>query len=142
MEFKPYRGKGGLNLSIDFTGLAVAVAGLNALPVTMGNGFKTALKDWADEVLARSKALVPVRTGRLRDSGQVMGPEMKDGSWEIHIGYGDRKTVWYAQIIHERLDVRHPKGQAKFLETPINENLKTLDAALTRVIEGALEKVA
>lgn len=141
-DFKPYRGKAVLNLSIDFTGLAAAVAGLNSLPVTMGNGFKTALGSWAQDVLARSKALVPVDTGRLRETGQVMGPEMKDGSWEVHIGYGDRKTAWYAQIVHERLDVRHPRGQAKFLEVPINENLKQLDAALAGAIESALGRIA
>jgi len=139
-DFKPYRGKGGLNLQIDFTGLAAAAAGLDALPVTMGQGFKTALKGWADDVLARSQALVPVNTGRLKSTGQVMGPEMKDGSWEVHIGYGDRKTAWYAQVVHERLDVRHPVGKAKFLEIPLNENLKVLDQALAAVIEAALGK--
>lgn len=140
-DFKPYRGKGGLNLQIDFTGLAAAVAGLDALPVTMGQGFKNALKGWADDVLARSRALVPVNTGRLKSTGQVIGPELKDGSWEVHIGYGDRKSAWYANVVHERLDVRHPRGQAKFLETSINENLKQLDAALVNAIEAGLGKV-
>lgn len=141
-DFKPYRGKGGLNLSIDFEGLAAAQAGLKAFPLAMEQGFKTALRGWAEEVLQRSQQLVPINTGRLRSTGQVNGPEFKNGAWEVHIWYGDRRTAWYAAIVHERLDVRHPRGQAKFLEQPLLEHLKVLDAALARVIEGALEKVA
>ena len=140
-DFKPFRGKGGLNLSMDFEGLAAAQAGLASLPITISQGFKTALRDWAEDVLARSQQLVPVNTGRLKSSGQVIGPEMKDGAWQVHIGYGDRKTAFYAAIVHERLDVRHPRGQAKFLEQPLIEKLKTLDSALAGVIEAALGKV-
>lgn len=142
-NFKNFRGKNGLNLSMEFSGFAEAMAGLNSLPITMGQSFKGVLRDWAEDVLARSQQLVPVgATGNLKASGQVSGPEMKDGALEVHIGYGDRKTAWYAQIVHERLDVRHPQGQAKFLETPINENLKALDHALAGALERALEKVA
>ena len=110
MDFKPFRGKGGLNLEIDFAGLAAAQAGLQSLPITMGQGFKKALRGWAEDVLQRSQALVPERTGRLKDTGQVNGPEMKDGAWQVHIGYGDRRTAFYARVVHERLDVRHPRG--------------------------------
>lgn len=141
-DFKPYRGKGGLNLAMDFTGLAAAQAGLTALPVTMGQGFKTALRSWAEDVLERSQQLVPINTGRLRSTGQVTGPEMKDGAWQVSISYGAGKTAWYAAIVHERLDVKHPRGQAKFLEQPLTEQLKALDAALAAVIESSLAKVA
>lgn len=141
-SFKPYRGKGGLNLSIDLEQLAKAQSGLASMPATIGQGFKTALREFAEDVLARSQALVPVNTGRLKSTGQVNGPELKNGSLEVHIGYGDRRTAFYAAIVHERLDVRHPRGSAKYLEIPLNENLKQLDAALARVVETALGKVA
>jgi hypothetical protein len=141
-SFKNYRGQGGLNLSINLEGLAAAQAGLESVPAKINEGFKMALRGWAEDVLARSQQLVPINTGRLKSTGQVNGPEMKNGVLEVHIGYGDRRSAFYAAIVHERLDVRHPHGQAKFLEIPLNENLKTLDAALTRVIETSLERIA
>src|SRR5262249_51644597 len=35
----------------------------------------------------------------------------------VSVGY----TQWYAIFVHERLDLRHPVGQAKFLEQPARE---------------------
>lgn len=141
-DFKSYRGKGGLNLQIDFPGFAEAISKLNNVPADINLRVGLALLSWGKDVMERSKSLVPVRTGRLRESGQVNLDTNAQNVRTLHLGYGDRKTVWYAQIVHERLDVRHPSGSAKFLEVPINENLKSLDVALAASIESALEKVA
>ena len=141
MDFKPYRGNGGLNLSIDMPGVNQVQAGLTSLPTNMNDFIRPAMDNWANEVLTRAKALVPSRTGRLRDSGQVLPTEMKGGALQVGIGFGDRKKVWYASIVHERMDVRHPTGQAKFLETPLNENLKLLELALAEAIQVALGRV-
>lgn len=62
----------------------------------------------------QSQMLVPVDTGALRNS-----------AYTRHVGRGFDITVWvgytveYAVYVHERLDVHHPIGQAKFLEEPM-----------------------
>ena len=66
-----------------------------------------ASRQGAEALLAASRENVPVDTGRLRDSGQVVADS--DGA---AAGY----TADYAVYVHERTWVTHPNGKAKFLE--------------------------
>ena len=45
-----------------------------------------------------------------------------DGLSTLKVGYGAKHAV----PVHERLDVHHPIGQAKFLEQPIRTEAKTM----------------
>jgi hypothetical protein len=128
-----------LNLKLELKGLAETLSGLGALPPTMFDQFDGALRDWGEDVMTRSKSLVPFATGALRASGEVSGPELKDGNQILHLGYGDRET-WYALIVHERLDVRHTTGTAKYLETPINENAHQLDDRMASALNVAIRE--
>src|SRR5262245_48992370 len=114
-----------MKLKIELKGFAETMSGLNILPATMQDNFQSVLLDWGEDVMTRSKTIVPVLTGKLRDSGKVQIEEMKDNQIRLNLGYGD-KTAWYAAIVHERLDVRHENGQAKFLESVIGENANQL----------------
>lgn len=67
----------------------------------------------ANQVLERAKDLVPVDTGDLRDSGQVV-PE-GDGSYAVEF------TAPHAIYVHERTELHHAHGQAKFLEQAVAE---------------------
>lgn len=58
--------------------------------------------------------LTEVRKRRQRLNG--------DGKAQTKVGY----TAPYAVPVHERLDVYHPNGQAKFLEQPIRTELKIM----------------
>jgi hypothetical protein len=125
-------------LSIKLDNLSQTLAGLSALPVGMHIGFSGALKDWGEDVMERSKQIVPVgKTGKLKDSGKVGNTEMQNGQIVLNLGYGDHQA-WYATIVHERLDVRHPNGQAKYLETPISENASRLDSAMSEALYEAV----
>lgn len=66
----------------------------------------------ADEVLALAKERTPVDTGKLKASGRVA---QNEGGTTIEF------TADYALAVHERLDVYHSNGQAKFLESSIDE---------------------
>lgn len=70
--------------------------------------------EMAEKVLYASQDLCPVRTGELRDSGHL--EETPNGVAVVY-------DAPHALTIHERLDLPHPTGQAKFLEQP------TLEAA-------------
>lgn len=67
----------------------------------------------AHRVVARSKELTPVDTGSLR-SNQFASPTEKGAKIEVKQNY--------AIYVHEDLAAHHPTGQAKFLETALNEN--------------------
>jgi hypothetical protein len=75
-----------------------------------------ALYQEGETIMTASKKLVPVETGSLRASGAVYGPEIEGSRVTVTLGYGNT-SVRYAVIVHERLGVHHPVGQAKFLES-------------------------
>lgn len=86
---------------------------------------RVALKRAADACLARSNAQVPVASGELLRSGKVTMEEAR-----ACISYSRP----YAVIVHERLDVRHPRGHAKFLEMAALEAQQTLERDIAKGI--------
>jgi len=80
-----------------------------------------ALYDELDKVeKPESMARTPVRYGDLRDSHTTRGPVIrmnKISAW-IEVGEG----LDYAVRVHEDLEAFHPVGQAKFLESTMNES--------------------
>lgn len=75
----------------------------------------------------------PIDTGNLRDTEHVEGPEMRGDSVVAQIVAGGPEAP-YATIVHERLEVRHPVGQAKYLESVIDEYSSSLmDRVAARV---------
>lgn len=66
-------------------------------------------------ILGAAKLLVPVLTGRLRDSGVVIGPLYSGDTVLVTIGF----YASYAEKVHESLEAVHPRGgQAKYLQQP------------------------
>jgi HK97 gp10 family phage protein len=92
-----------------------ALAKLAALPAQARSRIKQAIAESADEIVAMQKRLVPVQTGRLRDSIQQhwgnapklssAGVSMKAGAGDpdltviITAGGGPRETGWYARFV-------------------------------------------
>lgn len=73
-------------------------------------------------LLARSKALTPVSTGRLHASGKSRVLNNSESNPEYIVSF----DTDYAVHVHENLDAFHPVGQAKFLEEPAREYRLTL----------------
>lgn len=79
--------------------------------------------------MAESKRRVPVDTGVLRASGYVnppvagfgLGGGGVAGTVRVELGYGGPAED-YAVIVHEDLDAFHRVGEAKFLESVLNES--------------------
>ena len=70
-----------------------------------------------ERILTRAQQLVPVDTGHLRDSGYV-----RESNDSVEVGF----DADYALHVHERTDIFHQNGQAKFLETAVNELAPTI----------------
>jgi hypothetical protein len=62
-----------------------------------------------------------LRPGTLRASGYVNRPEREGRKLTVTMGYGGAAEA-YAVVQHERLDYRHTTGQAKYLESVLNES--------------------
>ena len=68
--------------------------------------------------------LVP---GTLRASGTVHEPERRGRNVSVTLSYGGA-AIDYAIVQHERLDFHHTTGQAKFLESVLNESRSSMAA--------------
>jgi hypothetical protein len=67
----------------------------------------------------------PWATGKLRDSHVVLEPEIDANGVFVQIQVGG-PGIDYAIPVHEDLFAFHPHGEAKFLESTINESKKSM----------------
>lgn len=94
-------------MGLKTTGLGSVIKRLRQLSDIADDAVNDALLTVAFEVLREAKKRTPVDTGFLRSSGQV---DLSGANIVI------RFTAKYALPVHERMDVEHPVGEAKFLE--------------------------
>ena len=76
----------------------------------------------AGNVKRDAEPLIPVDEGIARESLR-QDPARRRGdtvSVDVEVGGGQ---PWYAPIVHQRTNVRHRVGQAKFLEEPLLRNV-------------------
>jgi hypothetical protein len=71
----------------------------------------------ANHTIGQAQKLAPVDTGALKASGTALPAENNDGQITATIGF----NTDYAAAVHERLDLYHKQGQAKFLEVPLRQ---------------------
>lgn len=94
------------------------------------------LVDAGKYLLDLSQPLVPVDTGRLKASGNVL----QENSCTVYVTYkaiNPENGYDYAPIQHEDLDFHHNVGQAKYLEEPFMMNIeKLVDIVADKTKEG------
>ena len=157
-----------LGSEVSVLGLNAVIAKFKQLEQNLPAAVAAGLYEAASNIMDKSLSLVPVDTGALRSTGHVELPKIDGGHVSVEMGYGGpagrngqavgagrapiRKdgtpgkprtapsSVGYATHVHERTDVNHPVGQAKFLEVPLVEGLPnvvtTVAAVLNREIES------
>jgi hypothetical protein len=102
-----------------------------------------------DSLLAfrNSQRMTPHADGPLRASGVVKPPVVSGTHVEVLMGYGGAASA-YALYQHENTQLRHPdptnphsdpKGQAKYLETPVRDQTKGLAKRLRDELESRLK---
>lgn len=90
----------------------------------------------ANNIMARSKRLVPVDLGALKGSGYVTLPQRSPSKTLVEMGYGGTAKD-YAVPQHERLDFKHPDGgQAKYLSTAVDEKESTLASDILKLAKA------
>lgn len=129
-----------IDVDLDVVGLAVGADALAAMPDNLSKAVKRAVYEAAMLVFDDSQALVPVRYGALRASGQMIPPQSSgDATW-VDIVYGGAAAS-YAVYVHENLTAHHAAPtQAKYLEQPLLNNesdmADRLESALADVMKG------
>lgn len=91
------------------------------------------MTQFGEHVIGKAQKLAPVASGFLKNSGVAQAAVDSGNSIDQVIGF----NAEYAAAVHERLNVHHDQGQAKFLETAMRSEAKKL----TRFVKEELDKV-
>lgn len=106
-----------------------------------------ALHAEARQLIEIAASLVPRDTDALYRSRFVSPPIRSKEGVKVICGFGTdsiinsktgKPTSQYAIYVHERLDLKHPKGQAKFLEQPALELAPKLERNLASRIAARI----
>lgn len=125
-------------LTIRLTNADRLVSRLTALANEIGvQTVGDALLAEAEIEMTEAKRRTPLDTGALRASGHVGGPYRRNGGVEVVMGFGGPSAP-YAIHVHERLDVFHRVGQAKFLESVLLESAPYLPQRVAERIRRGL----
>jgi hypothetical protein len=80
-----------------------------------------AVYEFGEIEMAEMKERVPVDEGILKGSGFVEPPKREGNKVILNLGFGGQAED-YAIIVHEDLEAFHRVGEAKFVESVINES--------------------
>jgi hypothetical protein len=107
------------------TGDKLLIARLNKYKKTVDARIKQNMKNGAGQIMALSLTKTPEKTGELRDRAYFEGPVKSVDGYAVEVGYEKlahiKEENRYAVPVHERTEVHHKIGQAKFLEDAVNE---------------------
>lgn len=92
-----------------------------------------ALLEFAAHVAGDSAQLSPVDTGFLQNSATWGDVVVAGDAIYVEVGH----NASYAAAVHERLDVHHDIGQAKYLETALRNNAPKLGPFVAAKVKGA-----
>lgn len=102
-------------ITLTLVGLDELKSSLEALQPRMEHAVKQALYEEAQELRADAMENCPVDTGTLRGSHYATLPEQHGDAIMTEIGAGG-PAKGYAVPVHERTELRHKVGEAKWLE--------------------------
>ncbi len=105
------------------------------------NGSSRGLREWGEETILLAKERCPVDTGTLKSTGMsrlVENSGSSSGTSVLELSFGG-PAAKYAFIVHEGVRNGRPihfhYGQAKFLESAIDEKKSVLKEAVMSSIE-------
>jgi hypothetical protein len=122
-------------------GVSEMVATLKKIGEQFPDRVGAALYREAQIEMTESKRRCPVditkdapHPGQLRASGFVHEPERSGRNISVTMSYGGA-AIDYAVPVHENLDAHHPVGQAKYLESVLDESRSNMAARIAARID-------
>lgn len=95
-----------------------------------------AVDQFANHVIGKSQDLAPKKTGTLAGSGVAEDAKVSAGGKDITAVIGHNTD--YAAAVHERINVHHDNGQAKYLETAMRQEAHKLKPTVEAAMRSAL----
>ena len=105
-----------IQIDVSVSGMKKLRSDLTELKTRYGNAVAAGVFQEAVELMRDSRDEVPIDTGELFDSAFVAKPDKKANGFRSHLGYGADHAIF----VHERTELSHPIGKAKFLTDPSN----------------------
>lgn len=93
-----------------------------------------AINQFGAHVLGEAQKLAPIDTGNLKNSDVSVPAELHGDQVTKVIGF----NAEYAAAVHERLNVHHNQGQAKYLNKAVMDNQPKLDSFVADRVREAL----
>lgn len=87
-----------------------------------------------EHILGQAQKLAPIKSGDLKGSATGEKAQIRGNNITKTIGF----SVHYAAAVHERLDLHHDQGQAKFLETALRQNQVRFSQYVVAAMKKAL----
>ena len=127
-------------VNVQMTGDRALAAKLALLVKTAPQAVVLGMYALGERIMADSVRRTPVDTGRLRSTAYVAPPSMVEPG-VVEMGYGTQ----YAVAVHERTEVAHSTGEAKFLESAVlsigPRGARTIvDVATRHILKGGQPK--
>ena len=116
---------------------------LHETPGVTVKDVEAALHQEGENIMGVSKRRTPVDQGPLRASAHVKLPKTTGGKTSVTLAYGTDYAVYVHEIVSHRVTqgpVYHKVGQAKFLESAVNEGEKGMVDRLRRRVLGRIGK--
>lgn len=120
-----------MSASCDISGLLAGLGAARDRGVALA---VHALDVFGEHVIGDSQEKAPVDTGALKASGTTEPARIDGGRIVKALGH----NLEYAAAVHERLDLHHDQGEAKFLEKAIRENADKLGPFVAGRIKAGL----
>lgn len=122
-------------VTINLDGLGRVEAKIWNKRAVVGSDVRQAVYMQTQKTLTKAKMRTPIDTGALVNSGEVVVESAEP--IVIFIRFGGPAAP-YAVKVHEDLEANHKVGQAKYLESSVNEDRqKFLDAMRKAVTRGS-----
>lgn len=121
-------------MSADVQGLLELRTRLAKILNDMPNVLAKALYEEAKIEMREAKKRTPRDTWALRKSGKTHKPVISGNNVSVSLTFGNDQ-VDYAVFVHEDFEAHHPFGQAKFLESTINESRPYIAQRVAKRIE-------
>lgn len=108
-----------MNIAFEIKGKDVMQRAMRLLEERGPKAMGAALWKEGNAIMTQAKAITPVDTATLKNSGLVTLPEIQGTSVEVTLAFGGAASN-YAVYVHEDPDASHkPPTQYKFLEQPL-----------------------
>jgi hypothetical protein len=106
---------------VKFTGTQAMIGKIRDYARTFPDRAGAALRKETEIEATEARKRTPVDTGNLRGTVHAEGPERKGRTISCDVVAGSSSED-YAFIVHEDMDAHHRVGQAKYIESTINES--------------------